>query len=140
MDIFPQRNKIINPESKNGDIPMLKEYAWDFEKDEILLNEGNFIIVSGIEALKVRNYLSLKTYKGRFFIYKNKVGTKLKDLIGKDKNYIKLNVSEMLEEALVDNIYVNSIEDINIEEDKGKMIISFTVVNIYSNYSTSISV
>ena len=74
-------------------IPLLKEYAWDFDKDEIILDKnGKFIIVEGVEALKVRNYLSLKIYKGRFFFFFYKVGTRLKDLIGKSRNYIRLRV------------------------------------------------
>lgn len=101
MDILPQVSSITR-NTKTILAPLLKEYAWDFDNDDFLLDNGNFIIVEGLEALQVRNYLSLKTYKGRFFIYKNKVGTRLKDLIGKNKNYVSLNVREMLEEALVD--------------------------------------
>ena len=120
-------------------IPFLKEYAWDFDKDEIILDRnGKFIIVEGVEALKVRNYLSLKIYNGRFFIYKNKVGTRLKDLIGKSRNYISLRVEEMLYEAIVDNIYVTDIENLEINYVNDKVIVSFDVINIYKNYNEQI--
>ena len=120
-------------------IPLLKEYAWDFDKDEIILDRnGKFIIVEGVEALKVRNYLSLKIYKGRFFIYKNKVGTRLKDLIGKSRNYISLRVEEMLYEAIVDNIYVTDIENLEISYINDKVIVTFDVINIYKNYNEQI--
>ena len=120
-------------------IPLLKEYAWDFDKDEIILDRnGKFIIVEGVEALKVRNYLSLRIYKGRFFIYKNKVGTKLKDLIGKSRNYVSLRVEEMLYEAIVDNIYVTDIENLEISYINDKVIVTFDVINIYKNYNEQI--
>ena len=120
-------------------IPLLKEYAWDFDKDEIILDRnGKFIIVEGVEALKVRNYLSLKIYKGRFFIYKNKVGTRLKDLIGKSRNYVSLRVEEMIYEAIVDNIYVTDIENLEINYANDKVIVSFDVINIYKNYNEQI--
>ena len=120
-------------------VPLLKEYAWDFDKDEIVLDtNGKFIIVEGIEALKVRNYLSLKIYKGRFFIYKNKVGTKLKDLIGKSINYVSLRVEEMLYEAIVDNIYVTDIDNLEINYVNGKVVVTFDVINIYKNYNEQI--
>ena len=120
-------------------IPLLKEYAWDFDKDEIILDRnGKFIIVEGVEALKVRNYLSLKIYKGRFFIYKNKVGTRLKDLIGKSRNYISLRVEEMLYEAIVDNVYVTDIENLEISYINDKVIVTFDVINIYKNYNEQI--
>ena len=120
-------------------VPLLKEYAWDFDKDEIILDRnGKFIIVEGVEALKVRNYLSLKIYKGRFFIYKNKVGTRLKDLVGKSRNYISLRVEEMIYEAIVDNIYVTDIENLEISYINDKVIVTFDVINIYKNYNEQI--
>ena len=120
-------------------IPLLKEYAWDFDKDEIILDRnGKFIIVEGVEALKVRNYLSLKIYKGRFFIYKNKVGTRLKDLIGKSKNYVSLRVEEMIYEAIVDNVYVTDIDNLEINYVNSKIVVTFDVINIYKNYNEQI--
>ena len=120
-------------------VPLLKEYAWDFDKDEIVLDKkGKFIIVEGIEALKVRNYLSLKIYKGRFFIYKNKVGTRLKDLIGKSINYVSLRLEEMIYEAIVDNMYVTDIDNLEINYVNGKILATFDVINIYKNYNEQI--
>ena len=120
-------------------VPLLKEYAWDFDKDEIILDKnGKFIIVEGVEALKVRNYLSLKIYKGRFFIYKNKVGTRLKDLIGKSRSYVSLRVEEMIYEAIVDNVYVTDIENLEISYVNDKVIVTFDVINIYKNYNEQI--
>ena len=120
-------------------IPLLKEYAWDFDKDEIILDRnGKFIIVEGVEALKVRNYLSLKIYKGRFFIYKNKVGTRLKDLIGKSRNYVSLRVEEMIYEAIVDNVYVTDIDNLEINYVNSKIVVTFDVINIYKNYNEQI--
>ena len=142
MDILPSMPKIktttIN--NKNTNAPLLKEYAWDFDKDDFLLENGKFVIVEGLEALKIRNYLSLKIYKGRFFIYKNKVGTRLKDLIGRDKNYVSLHVKSMIEEAILDNVYVTGIEDVEISYNNGKIIVEFTVLNIYQNYTTEIEI
>ena len=120
-------------------IPLLKEYAWDFDKDEVILDKnGKFIIVEGVEALKVRNYLSLRIYKGRFFIYNNKVGTRLKDLIGKSKNYVSLRVEEMLYEAIVDNVYVTDIDNLEISYVNDKVFVTFDVINIYKNYNEQI--
>ena len=120
-------------------IPLLKEYAYDFDRDEIILDKnGKFIIVEGIEALKVRNYLSLKIYKGRFFIYNNRVGTRLKDLIGKSINYVSLRVEEMIQEAIVDNMYVTDIDNLEINYVNGKVVVTFDVINIYKNYNEQI--
>lgn len=120
-------------------VPLLKEYAWNFDRDEIILDKnGKFTIVEGIEALKVRNYLSLRIYKNRFFIYKNKVGTRLKDLIGKSRNYVSLRIEEMLYEAIVDNVYVTDIDNLEVSYVNGKVVVSFDVINIYKNYNEQI--
>ena len=138
MNNFP--TEAIAPTNiTDTNVPLLKEYAWDFEKDKIILDKnGKFIIVEGIEALKVRNYLSLRIYKGRFFIYKNKVGTKLKDLIGKSRSYVSLYVEEMLYEAIVDNVYVTDIENLEISYVNDKVFVTFDVINIYKNYNEQI--
>ena len=140
MNNFPTE-AIMPTNITDTSIPLLKEYAWNFDKDEIILDKnGKFIIVEGVEALKVRNYLSLKIYKGRFFIYKNKVGTRLKDLIGKSRNYISLRVEEMLYEAIVDNVYVTDIENLEISYINDKVIVTFDVINIYKNYNEQITI
>ena len=140
MNNFP--TEAIAPTNiADASIPLLKEYAWDFDKDEIILDKnGKFIIVEGVEALKVRNYLSLKIYKGRFFIYKNKVGTRLKDLIGKSRNYVSLRVEEMLYEAIVDNVYVTDIDNLEISYVNDKVFVTFDVINIYKNYNEQITI
>ena len=141
MNNFPTR--AIPPTNIKEDtvIPLLKEYAWDFDKDEIILDKnGKFIIVEGIEALKVRNYLSLRIYKGRFFIYKNKVGTRLKDLIGKSRKYINSRVQEMIYEAIVDDIYVTDIDNLEIDYVNDKVFVTFDVINIYKNYNEQITI
>ena len=138
MNNFPTR--AIAPKNiADTSVPLLKEYAWDFEKDEIILDKNNkFIIVEGVEALKVRNYLSLRIYKGRFFIYKNKVGTRLKDLIGKSRSYISLRVQEMIYEAIVDDVYVTDIDNFEINYVNDKVFVTFDVINIYKNYNEQI--
>ena len=140
MNNFPTR--AIPPKNiTDTSVLLLKEYAWDFEKDEIILDKnGKFIIVEGVEALKVRNYLSLRIYKGRFFIYKNKVGTRLKDLIGKSRSYISSRVQEMIYEAIVDDVYVTDIDNLEINYVNDKVFVTFDVINIYKNYNEQITI
>ena len=140
MNNFPTR--AIPPKNiADTGIPLLKEYAWDFDKDEIILDKNNkFIIVEGVEALKVRNYLSLRIYKGRSFIYNNKVVTRLKDMIGKSRSYISLRVQEMIYEAIVDDVYVTDIDNLEINYVNDKVFVTFDVINIYKNYNEQITI
>ncbi len=136
MNIFPgdyniRKNRNLNTEDNT--IPLLKEYAIDFEKEEILVNEkGMFEIVEGLEAVKVRCFLALKIQRNRYLIYLN-VGNNLKSLIGKDLDYINRNIKSMLEEALLDE-YVKSIEDIKTSQEGNKVTVEFTINSIYGSY------
>ena len=62
----------------------------------------------------------------------------MKDLIGKSKNYVSLRVEEMIYEAIVDNIYVTDIDNLEINYVNGKVIVTFDVINIYKNYNEQI--
>ncbi|MBN1059333.1 DUF2634 domain-containing protein [Clostridium botulinum] len=136
MNIFPgdyniRKNRNLNTEDNT--IPLLKEYAIDFKKEEILVNEkGMFEIVEGLEAVKVRCFLALKIQRNRYLIYLN-VGNNLKSLIGKDLDYINRNIKSMLEEALLDE-YVKSIEDVKTSQEGNKVTVEFTINSIYGLY------
>lgn len=136
MSVFPgdyniRKNRNLNTEDNT--IPLLKEYAIDFEKEEILINEkGMFEIVEGLEAVKVRCFLALKIQRNRYLIYLN-VGNNLKSLIGKDLDYINRNIKSMLEEALIDE-YVKSIEDIKTSQSDNKVTVEFTINTVYGPY------
>ncbi|NFS12603.1 DUF2634 domain-containing protein [Clostridium botulinum] len=136
MSVFPgdyniRKTKIRSNENETPEL--LKEYAIDFEKEEILIdNKGGFTRVEGLEAVKVRCFLALKIQRNRYLIYLN-VGNNLKSLIGKDLAYINQNVRAMLEEALIDE-YVKSIEDIRTSQSDNKVTVEFTINSIYGPY------
>ncbi|NFE85919.1 DUF2634 domain-containing protein [Clostridium botulinum] len=136
MSIFPQDYNIRKTKirsNENNTPELLKEYAIDFKKEEILVNEkGMFEIVEGLEAVKVRCFLALKIRRNRYLIYLN-VGNNLKSLIGKDLDYINRNIKSMLEEALIDE-YVKSIEDIKTSQEGNKVTVEFTINSIYGPY------
>ncbi len=123
--------------TKNKEIPMLKEYAYDFEKDDYFLDSnGNYIVVEGLEALQVRNYLNLKTYKNRYFIFGDE-GSKLKNLVNKSYDYVQLHAQEYLEDALIDGVYNTGLEDFEVSMSENKSRISCKVISIYGTYELS---
>ncbi|NRT34556.1 Fe-S cluster assembly iron-binding protein IscA [Clostridium beijerinckii] len=140
MSIFPRdynqaSNKSKNVITKSESLPLLKEYAIDFDSGEILTDEkGKFYIVDGIEAVKVRCWLALKIQKGRYLIYPNE-GNNLKSLIGKDITYVNKNIQSILNEALVDGMYVTSVNNISIEQNGDTFTTEFTINSIYGSYN-----
>ena len=140
MSIFPRdynqaSNKSKNVITKSESLPLLKEYAIDFDSGEILTDEkGKFYIVDGIEAVKVRCWLALKIQKERYLIYPNE-GNNLKSLIGKDITYVNKNIQSILNEALVDGMYVTSVNNISIEQNGDTFTTEFTINSIYGSYN-----
>ena len=121
-------------ENTSNELELLKEYAYDIEKDDYILDSnGNFEIVYGLDALIIRNYLTLKTYKRRYFIFGDD-GSELKKLINKDYEFVKLHAQEYIEDAILDGEYVKSIEDMKIEVDGSRYVITFKVNSVYGTY------
>ena len=82
MNIFPFISPPPNLEESNN-FPLYREIAWDFKKNEPIIENGEFKIVEGNEAIKVWVYKSLLTANKEFSIYSWDYGTELYNLIGK---------------------------------------------------------
>lgn len=120
--------------------PLLKEYAVDFDKSEIIIDSsGKFSIVTGLEAVKVRCWLALKIQINRYVIYPTGIGNNLKSLVGKSIEYVNKNIQSILNEALVDGMYVTSIQNITVTQSNDSGTIEFTVNSIYGSYKDSTS-
>lgn len=115
-------------------LPYLTEYAWDFENDRFLKNaDGQHIIVTENEALKVWIYKTLKTERFRYVAYHDSYGIELEKYIG--QNNIK-NVGEMIKadikEGLLVNPYIVSIDNMTITKQEDDIIeITITLTSIY---------
>ena len=115
-------------------LPLLKEYAWDFTNDRFLKNaDGQHIIVTENEALKVWIYKTLKTERFRYVAYHDSYGIELEKYIG--QNNIK-NVGEMIKadikEGLLVNPYIVSIDNMTITKQEDDIIeITITLTSIY---------
>lgn len=82
MSIFP----FISPEMlENGqvsELPMFREYAYDFENNCLLLRDGNTYLVEGNEALRIWIFKALTTERFRYTAYDSAFGSEIHTLIG----------------------------------------------------------
>lgn len=121
--------------SSADQLPLLKEYAWDFKKDIFLKNaDGQHVIVTENEALKVWIYKTLKTERFRYVAYHDSYGIELEKYIGNSN--IK-NVGEMIKadirEGLLVNPYIVSIDNMTItRQEKDIIEITIYLTSIYS--------
>ena len=107
----------------------------DFYFDE---NTGKFTgqVAEGVQALKGWIYFALKIARYRYPIYSWKYGCELETLIGKsydDEDYLLSETKRMIEDALLINPHIKSVEDVAINKDLDKLNITCTVNTKYGD-------
>ncbi len=119
-------------EEKN-ELPIFKEYAWDFEKNERVIENGNFKIVERNEALRVWIYKAIKTDRYLHLVYDWSYGCEIKELIG--KNYTKgLTESEAkryIKEAILINPYIDDVNVLECKLKESTLTVSLDIDTIY---------
>ena len=127
---FTGSNKPI----EEKDLPLYKEYAWNFEVDKFIYdNTGNHVLVEGNEAIKVWIYKALKTERFRYTAYSWQYGIELKKFIGKVMS-VGERISEFkraIIECLMVNPYIKSIDSITITQEKTKLICKINLTTVY---------
>jgi hypothetical protein len=137
MSILPEQtidvNIVIENTSETNELPIPKEYAWDFEKNDFILKDGKFIIVEKNEAIKIWIWKALNTTRYRYLAYTWNYGNELEELIGKSlsRSAIESEAKRYVEEALMINPYIQGIENFNVEFDESIMHVSFTSRTLY---------
>lgn len=92
----------------------LKEIAWDFDLDAPVIYNNDFVIVSGLDALKVWVYKTIRTTRFKYLIYGNAYGTSVKNLIGKVFNK---DLERQLRKEIIDALLINKyIDKVNISK------------------------
>ena len=61
MSIFPFISPEILESGQASELPMFREYAYDFENNRLLLRDGNTYLVEGNEALRIWIFKALST-------------------------------------------------------------------------------
>lgn len=107
----------------------------DFYFDE---TTGSFSgqVVEGVQALKGWIYFALKIARYRYPIYSWIYGSELENLINKtydDEDYLQSETKRYIEDALLINPYIKSVEDVEITKSDEKIFISCKVVTKYGD-------
>ena len=107
----------------------------DFYFDE---ESGQFTgqVVEGVQALKGWIYFALRIERYKYPIYSWKYGTELETFIGQsfdDEDYLLSEVKRMIEDALLINPYIKSVEDVEVDYKNEKLGIKCTVNTKYGD-------
>ena len=139
MSYFPFISPPVELEASN-EYPLYKEIAWDFEKNEPVIENGEFKIVEKNEAIKVWVYLALMTNNKQYPIYSWDYGSEVKELIGKDytKALVEAEAKRLIEECLLINPYILEVEVVNTSFIDTTLTCDIKITTIYGDMEVNI--
>lgn len=120
INIFPFVE--IPPELEEADaedeLPMAREYAWDFEKMDFKYKNGKMYLVEGNDAIEIWLWKLFKTHRFRDLIFSWDYGNELEELVGKGYTPGLLNseAERYVREAIEYNLpgYVIDVENMEV--------------------------
>ena len=123
-------------EEKNAEtLPLLKEYAYDFKKNELKLDEhGYTYMVEGNEALRIWILKALTTERFHYTAYSHAVGAEWQDqLIGHAMagEILKLELERFIVEALMVNPYIKRLDNFEFERYATGIMVTFECTSTY---------
>lgn len=135
MSIFPFIDSAVGA-GTDEELPMLKEYAYDFEKNELLLDaDGRTYMVEGNEALRIWIFKALTTERFHYTAYSFAFGSELQDqVVGRSMNMdiARLELERFIIEALMVNPYIKRLDDfVFTSSGAAGMTISFECTSAY---------
>ena len=132
MSLFPFVGN-VEVIKTNNTFPLYKEVAWDFEKDNPILENKEFKIVEGNEAIKVWVYKALLASRYQHSIYSWDYGSELLSLIGKayTPELTKSEAKRYIKEALEINPYILEVDVIDMSFRDSVLSANIKLLTIY---------
>ncbi|GAU79504.1 DUF2634 domain-containing protein [Fusibacter sp. 3D3] len=130
MAIFPEHMHQLNPVlSKASAIDYGREWAYDFDQNKFILQNGTPLIVTGLEALKIYIIKTLKTARYRYLIHSWEYGCEIEDVLGKTlhKDVLESVIKNMITEALIYDERIYAVTDFIIINAGDRVNVSFVV-------------
>ena len=139
MSLFPFISNDDEVKVDNS-FPLYKEIAWDFKKNIPVIENGDFKIVEGNEAIKVWVYKALLTPRYNYSIYSWNYGSELLGLIGKayTPSLTKSEAKRYIEEALKINPYILEVNVLDTDFKDGILSADVKIVTIYGESEVTI--
>lgn len=138
MSIFPFITPEI-PEERSSELPMFREYAYDFGNNCLLTRNGNTYLVEGNAALRIWIYKALTTERYRYLAYSRRFGSEIDTLTGQSANtqVIYSEVKRFIIEALMVNPYIKELSNFRFEKNGGSMTAEFDCTTVYGKDTIS---
>ena len=124
MTITPDTDLQVNIiEEENQD----NTYKIDFINNKITDK------IDGIEAVEQTIYCILNTERYEHIIYTWNYGSELRELIGKDRDFVIGDIKRRITEALLQDERIVSIDNFEYKQEKDSINLKFTVITKYGS-------
>lgn len=118
---------------------MKKTFDFDFKAGEFIMKNGNPVVLTGIDALKLWIQKCIRTQLNRYSIYKGKqYGANIEDLvIGKSYNFdfAESELRREIETALLQNEDIQSMSSFSVKKTGSTLDISLTLITVCGKVS-----
>lgn len=131
----------IQLEETETELPMAREWAWNFEKLDFKLKDGKMYQVEGKEAVKIWLWKIFQTPRYRYLIHSWDYGHELENLIGQgSQSFIKAEAERLIKEAIWPTLngYVEDIKNLEIDLVNDGLGINFTAITPYGEVEMNV--
>lgn len=122
----------ITPET-NLQVNIIEEEYQDNTYKIDFINNKITDKIDGIEAVEQTIYCILNTERYEHIIYTWDYGSELRELIGKDRDFVIGDIRRRITEALLQDERIVSIDNFEYEQEKDSINLKFTVITKYGS-------
>lgn len=125
------------------ELPLLQEWAYDFERNELLTNENGLpYLVRGNEALKIWAFWAVTTVKKRWLANSMAYGSEIERMVGLPVS-VAIKSSELkrtIKESIEQCEYVKHVDSIETSFEDGLLSIDVQLKSVYNEGWVKVSV
>lgn len=125
------------------ELPLLQEWAYDFERNEFLTNENGLpYLVSGNEALKIWVFWAVTTAKKHWLANSRAYGSEIERMVGLPVS-VAIKSSELkrtIKESIEQCEYVKHVDSIETSFEDGLLSIDVQLKSVYNEGWVNVSV
>ena len=133
MSIFPFISPETLPQNQSQELPMFREYAYDYQNNRLLLHDGQTYLVDGNEALRVWIFKALSTERFRYTAYDAAFGSEIDTLPGLPLNddVALSELKRFIIEAIMVNPYIVELSNFQFTRKLSGVNVEFDCETVY---------
>lgn len=143
MGVFPFINTETARKAADQELPMFREYAYDFENGCLKTDSaGKTYLAEGNEALRIWIYFALATARYRYTAYDTAFGSEIESLVGQPMSdeVTQMELERFITEALMCNPYIEELSDFDFVLLRDGIKASFNCRTVYGSDRVSYEV